>query len=419
MKTAKRITNVLAVVVSAMMLGVGSVHAASLGSSTFTSFDGTAGLDIDVTGSSVVDWGYYDDQGDFWLGQPVDNSKAVSGIGAVSVVTGVVSSAGAYNPNLTMTFDDGAGPAAGTVAIGAGFGAWAPDEDNAATFTFNDLGDGTHTVRVYVGHSALNRIFDMDYTVTASDGNLSDNTVSSALGSGNLHATYELVFSTTDTSADLVLTFNSTSGDSGAGWIAGYVVETTGSSPSVELSSSSVASNAPPGTLVGTLRDPSGAGDTFVLTNGVGNVDNAKFQITDGTNLRTTVWMSQYSNSVSIAGLGSGTALVTNSVSIYVEAPTNMVFLVSATVGNNPSNGDEVGLMQAANKDATFTIVGGRTDLFTKDGSNNLLVTNETSSAWDVATNYVTLRATSSAGTSDLVVCVTKGGPSGTVFMFR
>jgi hypothetical protein len=223
----KKTTMSLAAAMGAFALTSINANAATLLTSTFTSFD-TAGLDIDVTGSNVVDWGYYVDQGDFSADQTIDNSKAVSGIGTVSVVKGAISSpTHGYNPNLTMTFDDGAGTAAGTVAIGSGFGGWAADEDNAATFTFNNLGVGTHTVRVYVGHNANDRIFDMDYAVTASDGNLSDNTATSALGSGDLHATYELVFSTTDTSADLALTFNSTSGGQGSGWIGGYVVETT------------------------------------------------------------------------------------------------------------------------------------------------------------------------------------------------
>ena len=129
-------------------------------------------------------------------------------------------------PKFTMSFDGGSNPVSGTVGIGAGFGAWAPDEDNAATFTFSDLGAGTHVVRIYVGHSSNDRIFDMDYSVTASDGDLSGNTVSSAITEGDLHSTYEIVFSTDDPGADLSLQFNSTSGGTGSGWIGGYVVET-------------------------------------------------------------------------------------------------------------------------------------------------------------------------------------------------
>jgi hypothetical protein len=335
MKTAKRITNVLAVVVSAMMLGVGSVHAASLGSSTFTSFD-TAGQDIDVTGSDVVDWGYYDDQGDFNADQTIDNSKAVSGIGTVSVVKGDIGAAtggNPYNPNLTMTFDDGAGPTAGTVAIGSGFGAWAAGEDNAATFTFNNLDVGTHTVRVYVGHGANDRVFDMDYAVTASDGNLSGNTATSALGSGDLHATYELVFSTTDASADLELIFNSTSGGAGSGWIGGYVVETT-APPIIDpaLSPKTVDENVAADTLVGTLSMLETSGNfTYSLPGGV--LDNNKFKLDGAINsnvLTDAVFDFETKDSYDIRVVatedGGGGQVLTNEVTISVndinDAPT-------------------------------------------------------------------------------------------------
>ena len=46
---------------------------------------------------------------------------------------------------------------------------------------------------------------------------------------------------------------------------------------------------AVPGTLVGTLSDPSGTATSFVLTNapaGGSAADNAKFQITNGTNVQ-------------------------------------------------------------------------------------------------------------------------------------
>jgi len=214
---------------AALALGVSSAHAATLGTSTFTSVGLTSDVDIDVTGANVVDWGYYDQSQNFLPGT-VSNDKAVSGIGAVAVAPGAITNATATSiaatAKFTMTFAGGTGPASGTVEIGAGLGAWAGNEDNAATFTFNDLGVGTHTIRLFVGHDANNRIFDMDYNVTATDGNFSGNTQSNAIVSGSLHSTYELVFTTTDASADLTLQFNSTSGGSGSGWIGGYVVET-------------------------------------------------------------------------------------------------------------------------------------------------------------------------------------------------
>lgn len=191
--------------------------------------------------------------------------------------------------------------------------------------------------------------------------------------------------------------------------------------PTVEVSDNTVASNAPPGTVVGTLSDPSGAGDEFQMAAGAGDTDNAKFEITDGTNLRTRVWMSQYSNSVSIAALSNSTALVTNSLPILVTAGGDPIFQVSAEVANPIVDGDIVGLMQAANEDATFTFVGGRDDLFTQDASGNLLVTNAASWGALGSTNYVTLRATTSGGSDDLVVGVevVNTTPAGTIFLFN
>ena len=175
-----------------------------------------------MTDPNIVDWGYYNIDNSFDPGT-VDNARASTDNGAVVVTPGALATA-TFNwsntlPKFTVTFDNGNEPASGTVGIGAGFGAWAPDEDNAATFTFSDLGAGTHTVRVFAGHSSNDRIFDMDYSVTASDGNLIGNTVSSQITEGNLHSTYEIVFSTNDPTADLSLQFNSTSGGTGSGWI--------------------------------------------------------------------------------------------------------------------------------------------------------------------------------------------------------
>lgn len=205
-----------------------SAHAATLITSTFTSVGVSTPQNINVTGSNVVDWGYYAQSVQLTLTPVFTNTKASSGIGAVTVANGAIGNANEGTTSTsTITFDGGTSPATGTdVVMGARFGAWAASEDNAATFTFNDLGAGTHTVSVFVSHSANNRIFDMDYTVTASDGNLTANTVSNSVSSGELQSTYEIIFSTTDASADLELVWNSTSGGTGTGYIGGYLVET-------------------------------------------------------------------------------------------------------------------------------------------------------------------------------------------------
>jgi hypothetical protein len=195
---------------------------------------------------------------------------------------------------------------------------------------------------------------------------------------------------------------------------------------SVLLSNDAVATNAAPGTLVGTLSDTWGQATHFVLTNapaGGSADDNDKFQIADGTNLRTRVWMSQYANNVSIAAISNSTALVTNSFPITVtNVAVAPIFVVSAEVENPVSNGDVVGTMVAASDNATFTIVGGRLDLFTKDVNDNLLVANEGSWGGIGTTNYVTLRASSGGEHTDMIVGVAVVGvasSSGTIFRFQ
>ena len=214
---------------------------AGLISSTFTASG--SGSDFDVTGSTVADWGYYDagtfvdDLNDNYTTVFTDsnvnaafNSKAVSGIGSALIDqpdnVGSPSASFTFLPETTFTFDDGSSPASGTsVRAGAAFGAWAGDEANGAVLTLTDLGVGTHTITFIVGHSDSGRILNMDYAVAATDG-FSGNTASNAIASGSLHGVYQLVFSTTDASADVVLTLNSTSGGGGNAWVSGYIVET-------------------------------------------------------------------------------------------------------------------------------------------------------------------------------------------------
>jgi hypothetical protein len=219
---------ILTLQLAALAFGLSSAHAATLATSTFTSVGVSSPQNVDVTGSTVVDWGYYEKSIQLISNLTFTNTKASSGIGAVTVTPGAIGNANSDATNTrTITFDDGSSPTAGTdVVMGARFGGWAPNEDNAATFTFNDLGAGTHTVSVFVSHSENNRIFDMDYTVTATDGGLSGTTESNLVSLGELQSTYEIVFSTTDASADLELVWNSISGGTGTGFIGGYVVET-------------------------------------------------------------------------------------------------------------------------------------------------------------------------------------------------
>lgn len=214
------------------------VHAATLSGtgSTFTSVGLASDVDIDLTGANVVDWGYFATsvegqtyRTDFSTNSAPDNTKATSGIGAVTFTPGAVSTATGtqVDPLFTVTFDDGTSPASGSaVEVGAQWGGWAGSEANAFTMVLNDLGVGTHTIQVFVGHNATDRIFNMGYSISDAEGTIADSTDSNAIATGSPNATYQLVFTTTDASADVTLVLNSVSGGGGSGWVGGYVVET-------------------------------------------------------------------------------------------------------------------------------------------------------------------------------------------------
>ncbi len=196
--------------------------------------------------------------------------------------------------------------------------------------------------------------------------------------------------------------------------------------PAVALSANTVASNAPPGTLVGNLSMiVTNGAFTYTLTNTVAGPDSGNFSIASGsTNLRTAVWMNAASNNISIVGTetGGGGLVVTNDFTITtVAVAADPIFVVSAEVEFPPADGDIVGVMTTATEGVTFSFVAGRDDLFTRDANNNLIVTN--SGDWGAlgTTSHVTLRATNGSGSTDMVVgvVVVNGTPAGTIFMFQ
>jgi len=199
--------------------------------------------------------------------------------------------------------------------------------------------------------------------------------------------------------------------------VTDFTVEAVIATPAVQLSGSrSVASNAPPGTLVGNVSMVATNGTfTYALESGG---DNDNFSIAPGsTNLRTAVWMSAASNNISIVGTetGGGGLVLTNDFVIDVTA-ADPVFVVAAGVGNPVTDGETVGTALTSSGASVSIVPGlGRDDLFVMAG-NDLTVANP--GDWVAGTtNYVML--TTSAATGDLIVGVTMGGPSGTVFIFR
>jgi len=204
---------------------------------------------------------------------------------------------------------------------------------------------------------------------------------------------------------------------------AGFEPNAAPPAPAVSLSGNSVASNASPGTLVGTL--------SMVNTNGTFTYsldttgDYAYFDISSGTtNLRTAAWINKASFDISIVGTesGGGGLVVTNDFTITVDAIADArpTFVVSAEVQNGATDGTVVGTARTVESGATFSIISGRADLFYFEGSD-LKVTNSADWGSIGTTNYVTLQAIVGSGTNQLVVAagiVGSASSRGTVFIF-
>lgn len=225
------------------LLGMPFSMAATIDSQTYNV--DPSSTTIDTTLSNIVDWGYYLPGADFLdETQPADtnfdditavggtmdpatNSKAVSGIGAVTITEndGAEYSSGTSLALWDFTFNDGLAPTSGTqTAFGAVNGV-ASSED-IFTITFNDLGVGTHTITLFMAHTATNRIFRSNLDVFAADGNVSGNLTSAQIGgSGStLYFLYQAVVTTTDASADMDINIRSVSGSAGQFAFAGYTV---------------------------------------------------------------------------------------------------------------------------------------------------------------------------------------------------
>lgn len=231
---------------SALLIAA-NLHAATIvGSPSFqSSFSGSS---IDVTTmSNVVDWGYLD-HGSInpfaaattynFTALTGANYDATSGIGAVTVTNNSVATASTQTTTSnTFIYSGGNSPASGTdTSIGGQFGSMASAENNAVTFDFNNLGLGQHTITLYLGHRLTSgndtRVFNMDYSWFASDGNVTGNVQSNDLGATGasnstiLSAFQITVNNTIDADADLRLDWDSVSGGAGNAIIAGYTVQT-------------------------------------------------------------------------------------------------------------------------------------------------------------------------------------------------
>lgn len=238
-------------VLSAFAVGVLMAGAASAGTIT-PSFDvDPSSTSIDTTAPGYVDWGYFLPNADFLAGDqaagtdfddlkadynagddtfaidPATNSKAASGIGAVTITPRDVAeySFGNTGNAWAFTVNDGIAPVSGTQnPLGAANGI-AGGED-IFTITFNDLVPGTSTITLYMDHTNNGRTFAAGVDLTAADGNASQSITSAGIGGtdGEGYFTFTVEVVTTDPSADLAISIDSNSGSSGQFQFAGYTV---------------------------------------------------------------------------------------------------------------------------------------------------------------------------------------------------
>jgi hypothetical protein len=236
---------IIAFMTLALIVAGSQAVAATIDSSAFD-LD-PANKNINTAG--MLDWGYFVEGAYFLDGDPpintpyddlkdddraidpATNSKASPAIGLVTITedsaNGIEPSGQADYSGYTFTFTDGLAPAAGTAVATTGTtNGVAPSED-IITINFNDIGAGSRIVSLYMGHSATNRIFDVDANLTATDGDASTTNRSSAIGGtgGDRAFVYQIQVTTADANADLALSITSISGSSGSFQFAGYSVE--------------------------------------------------------------------------------------------------------------------------------------------------------------------------------------------------
>jgi hypothetical protein len=209
-----------------LALTLSSVTQAAIISSGFS---GSSSLAVTTTG--MADWGYISGTDGIFSGTPnntlyenMDSTPIVSGSpyrGDVTVTEATTN--GGINPwtgtQITYTFD-------GDDAIG-GYRDLAGNEPDTWSVTFNDLGIGTQTITLYMGHSSTDRIFDIDVSLTDGGAPLTTTDTSAAIGTYGGAASgrafrYDITVETTTASADLTLTFGSVSGGAGQVYWAGY-----------------------------------------------------------------------------------------------------------------------------------------------------------------------------------------------------
>ena len=201
------------------------------------------------------------------------------------------------------------------------------------------------------------------------------------------------------------------------------VLALANSAPAVTLSGDTVLANDPIGTQVGTLDfAPDGPNETFALVAGAGDTDNGKFQIVNTNQLRTTQRLPVGTYDIRVKGDDGASTTEENTFTITSSAATYSAFVASAGVDLGvPAGGEVVATLEALDSDGdaitTFTIVGGRDDLFQISGSQ-LQQKAGADPGGATTDHYVTLFADGDVD-DYLVVKITVGAEPGTVITIR
>jgi hypothetical protein len=196
-----------------------------------------------------------------------------------------------------------------------------------------------------------------------------------------------------------------------------------GAGPAVTLSSNTITSNAPPGTLIGTLDfSPDGPNETFSFAAGAGDTDNGKFDIVNTNELRSNQYLPNGSYDIRIAGDDGAASTAENTFTITASSATYSAFVASAgVIAGVPVGGEVVATLEARDDDGssigTFGIVGGRDDLFQIVG-NELQQKAGADPGAAATVHYVTLFA-DGAVDGFVIVAIEVGAPPGTVIRFR
>lgn len=234
MKT--RFRTLITALTATAALAAGSASAATVLSQLFT------GATLSVDNSTALSWGIVTD-GIFQSGGAthytnVDFGSVTDGSNGITTVGGSAPSIGVTLSELSPIGTKNIGSVVYNFSTGGAtngaYGDFGSSEDNVWELNFTDLGVGTRTITIYMGHSNGGRVFQMDYNLDGAgyvDGTVGNGGVSAGIGTLGGEAShsfrYDITVNDSLATTDLSLRFGSISGGSGEAYLGGYTVTGT------------------------------------------------------------------------------------------------------------------------------------------------------------------------------------------------